>query len=277
MTAADPRAEPRIDPRLDPRIDPALRSAIVRLATVPRLLVALDFDGTLAPEVDDPERARALPAARAAIAGLRARPGTTVALVSGRALDSLARVAEADADLPLVGSHGLEVRFAAGDAPAALAADEVARLARLRARIAPLVAAVAGARIEDKPAGLAVHVRGVERGPASALDAAVRAALADETDLTLRAGKNVVELALRDATKADGLRALRGRFPVDAVLYAGDDVTDEDALAALGPHDVGIRVGPGPTVAAHRVADPASMAAVLSLLMSARESPGSAR
>ncbi len=50
------------------------------------------------------------------------------------------------------------------------------------------------------------------------------------------------------------------------MLFAGDDVTDEDALASLGPEDLGIRVGPGPTAATVRVADIAGLAAALRAL-----------
>src|SRR5690606_5213008 len=71
-----------------------LVAALDELSRVPRLLVALDFDGTLAPEVDSPDNARALPAARDAVLRLHAAPGTRVALVSGRALRSLIHVAQ---------------------------------------------------------------------------------------------------------------------------------------------------------------------------------------
>ena len=81
--AVDPAGEndPALDPALDPDLDPALAAAVDRLAAAPALLIALDFDGTLAPEVDDPAAARALPAAHAALLALHALPGTTVALV----------------------------------------------------------------------------------------------------------------------------------------------------------------------------------------------------
>lgn len=280
MTAQGPAMSDRgkaIDPVAATAIDAALRAAVERVAAVERLLVALDFDGTLAPEVDDPEAARALPSAARALDRLRALPGTTVALVSGRAMASLARVAQVDESWPLVGSHGLELRFGPGESPAPIDAADRDRLMALCARLEPLVAAVEGAWVEDKPAGFAVHSRVVDRERASALEAALRGATADDRDLTVRAGKNVLEFAVRDATKGDGLRALRERFRPDAVLFAGDDVTDEDALAVLGPGDVGIKVGTAPTVAAHRVADARTLADVLTLLAAARESPGSAR
>lgn len=134
-----------------------------------------------------------------------------------------------------------------------------------------------GAWIEDKPAGFAVHLRLVEGERASLLDCAVRAVLDAEPGLTVRAGKNVVELAVRDATKGDGLRALRQWFGADAVLFAGDDVTDEDGFAVLEPGDLGIKVGAAPTIAPHRIADPAALAEVLRRLIIAREGCGRAQ
>lgn len=254
---------------------PELRATLERFAALDRVLVALDFDGTLAPEVDDPALARALPAAHAALLRLRALPGTTVALVSGRALDSLAAVGALPDDAPLVGSHGLEVRFSAGDAPPAIDDADRARVAALRALLEPLVATTEGAWIEVKPAGFAVHTRVVDPAAATALTEAVRAeALAADPGLTVRDGKNLVEFSVRDATKGDGVQALRARFAPDAVLFAGDDVTDEDALQALEPGDVGIKVGPAPSIAAHRVAGPAEVATLLRVLAAAREARG---
>lgn len=262
------------DPALAPRpaLDADLQGALDRAADADRLLVALDFDGVLAPEVDDPDDARALPASLAALLALRELPGTTVALVSGRSLESLDRVGGMPTAVPLVGSHGLELRLSAEDAHPAVSAADAERVVALRSRLAPLVARVDGAWIEDKPAGLAVHSRLVANpDDAAALGAAVReAAAAADRGLTVRDGKNVVELSVRDATKGDGLRVLAERFSPDAVLFAGDDVTDEDALAVLGPDDVGIKVGSAPTIAPFRVVDPAAVAAVLEHLLDAR-------
>lgn len=254
-------------------VDADLQGALDRAAAADRLLVALDFDGVLAPEVDDPDDARALPASLAALLALRELPGTTVALVSGRSLASLDRVGGMPTAVPLVGSHGLELRLSSEDVRPAVSAADAERVVALRSRLEQLVARVEGAWIEDKPAGLAVHSRLVANADdAAALGTAVReAAAAADRGLTVRDGKNVVEFSVRDATKGDGLRALAERFSPDAVLFAGDDVTDEDALAVLGPDDVGIKVGWAPTIAPFRVADPAAVAAVLEHLLRSRE------
>ena len=75
-------------------LDEALVTDLRALAATPHLLVALDFDGTLAPEVDVPDDARALPEGHAAVLRLIELPDTTVALISGRALASLEHVSE---------------------------------------------------------------------------------------------------------------------------------------------------------------------------------------
>lgn len=250
-----------------------LHDALVRLAAAPRILIALDFDGTLAPEVDVPDDARALPEAHDALLALHRLDNTHVALVSGRSLASLAHVGQVPDDVPLVGSHGLEVRLSAEDVRPAATEEDRARVAALREAIAPHVEAVDGAWIEDKPAGFAVHTRVVAAEPAAQLTERVRA-VAREVDarLTHRDGKNVVEFAVRDATKGDGLELLRRELGADAVLFAGDDVTDEDALRVLHDGDVGVKVGPASTVAEHRVADPLAMAQVLMTLLRLRRS-----
>lgn len=253
-------------------LEPALLDALAAFTARDRVLIALDFDGTLAPEVDDPQQARALPAAHDALLRLSAMPGTTVALLSGRSLTSLAAVSGLPDTVPLVGSHGLELRLTAGDARPPVDAADRERVLALRSRLEPLVAATAGAWIEEKPAGFAVHVRLVDPAAAAPLLEDLRAdGLAVDPDAVVRDGKNLIEFSVRDATKGDGLRALRASASPGAVLFAGDDVTDEDALAVLEPGDVGIKVGSAPSVAPFRVADPSAVARLLQRLVVLRE------
>nr|AIA90541.1 CAZy families GH15 protein [uncultured Actinosynnema sp.] len=72
-----------------------LDTAVRRIVEVPRLLVALDFDGTVAPFTDNPADSRSLADAHLAVIRLWQLRQTTVAYVSGRALDSLRAVADA--------------------------------------------------------------------------------------------------------------------------------------------------------------------------------------
>ncbi|GMA27954.1 trehalose-phosphatase [Arenivirga flava] len=245
----------------------ALARELQRVAEVDVLLVALDFDGVLAPLVDEPGASRMLPEARAALVALAALPRTRVALVSGRGLDDLRAVGEAATGWLLAGSHGEE--FDVGDGPVPAPVDEAVR-ADLIARLEHAVAGLAGIRIERKPHGAAVHSRSADASAAERAQAAAVAAIDDLPGLKRRFGRDVLEVSLSTATKADAIEALRREAGASAVVFAGDDVTDEDALAALHPLDLGVKVGDAETVARHRVADPDAFARLLADLAGRR-------
>ncbi|HEY5222354.1 MAG TPA: trehalose-phosphatase [Microbacteriaceae bacterium] len=244
--------------------------ALAELARADRLLIALDFDGTLSPLVDSASEARVLPESAAALDELKKLPNTWVAYVSGRPLESLVRIAMADDDVLLIGSHGDEVRLGAGVEELGLADDERARLSALDARLTVLIAATPDSMLEHKPVGLGVHTRLVEPAAVPALHEAARAAADEIGGFVVREGKDILEFTVRDATKGEAVERLRAYVSASAVLYAGDDVTDEDAFVVLRDQDLGVKVGDGETAAQHRVADPHAVAVMLKLLAGAR-------
>jgi trehalose 6-phosphate phosphatase len=244
-----------------------LDAATRALAAVPRLLVALDFDGVLAPIVDVPSHARPLPASAAALAELAAMPDTAVALVSGRGRDDLAAVSGFGSPIQLIGSHGSE--FGDGD-DSPLDDEQRARLQRLTAELRALVDGEPGVTLEPKPAGVAVHVRNAPPEVGTRVLDAVRGGPATRDGIETTPGKAVLDLSVARMDKGAALDLLRERVAADAVLFAGDDVTDETAFAKLRPGDVGVKVGPGDTAAEHRVDAPPDIAALLQLLVEAR-------
>ena len=250
--------------------EPALR----RLAGTERLLVARDVDGTLAPLDDEPMRVRMLPAARSAVLALAALPETTVALVSGRTLRDLRVITEHADDSPLwlAGSHGAEYWLPGeGEPPRdedAASLDERDSLIR---RAEGLVESLPGAWIEPKTFGFALHTRLADAASTTAAQVAVDALMtAEAAGWRRRTGHDIVEYASRDEGKDTAVRLLRDRAGATAVLFAGDDVTDEDALASLGPDDLGVLVGDRPTHARVRVPDIPSLAALLGRLAELR-------
>ncbi|WP_210506391.1 trehalose-phosphatase [Naasia sp. SYSU D00057] len=254
-----------------PWLPAALRDALADLARTERLLVALDFDGTLAPVVDDPAKARALPGNRAAVRRLSELPATRVALVSGRALDSLEEVSGAGDETLLVGSHGVELRLDSPDDVFTLDEDEQARLGLLGDVLDQVADNLDEVWVEAKPAGFALHTRmATDKDSRVAHLVALSETRAEINDLTVRRGKDVLEFSVRSTTKGEAVEHLRRYTHSTAVFYAGDDVTDEDAFEALGPADLGVKIGPGTTVADHRVAGPDEVAEVLTLLADLR-------
>lgn len=236
-------------------LSPDLAAALSALAGRRPLLVASDYDGVLARLRDEPSEAVPEPGVAEAVARLAGVAGVTVALVSGRGAADLQRTSGLSGPLRWVGSHGAEY-----DGP--LTGELADRRDAVAERLASLVAPVDGAWLEVKPASVVVHVRPVpDRAVAARLLADVEAAA--DSSLTRKPGKDVLELAVTTADKGTALTRLRAELGAAGAIYLGDDVTDEDGFRALGPDDVPVKVGPGPTGARFRVPDPAGAVAVL--------------
>lgn len=244
----------------------ALGKALRDLARVPTLLVALDFDGVLAPIVHDPSTSRPLPGSAAAVKALADLPATTVAMLSGRALLDLRTVSGFAAPVRLIGSHGGEF----DDGALELTGAQRALKAELEAAVRGVVDGEPGVRMEDKPAAVVVHVRGADPGVAERVLDAVRTGPARLPGVESTEGKAVLEMAVVQVSKGAAIDTLRTRLGADAVLFVGDDVTDETAFARLRPGDVGVKVGDGETAAEHRVAAPEDVTGVLEALLAAR-------
>lgn len=252
-----------------------LEVALERLAQTEHLLVALDFDGTLAPFVDNPDDSRAIPEAADAIVKLLDVSHTTVAFVSGRAVDSLQRASEAQDGILLVGSHGAEYRFDGVDTHPPLRDEDRVHVATLSAVLDAVSAEHPGTWVEAKPAGFALHTRNLPGSAENAANAAARTAVAEALiPAKVRDGKNVLEFSILSATKGDAMRHLRDYTGATAAFYAGDDVTDEDAFAALGESDLALKCGDGDTIAGFRVDSPRAVAHVLERLAELRVATG---
>jgi trehalose-phosphatase len=118
-------------------------------------------------------------------------------------------------------------------------------------------------RVEPKPFGVALHFRSAPVAHHERIASMITDAFRRLPSVTIRRGHAIVEAAVVPTTKGDAITGLRASLGATSVLYCGDDSTDEDAFAALRRQDLGIKVGPGPTLAAARVASPDALALVL--------------
>ncbi len=269
-----------------PGPDP-LHAALVDFSAGQEILVASDFDGVIAPIVERPDQARPLSTAMLALEELAALPGTHVALVSGRSLDSLRRQANPPDGIALIGGHGAE---AEGDETLMAAVrlhelglddDRRHLLETVSGELQEIAADHRGATIERKATSTTLHTRGVDREAVQAVEQAVLSGPAMREGIHLIRGKEVLELSVSRATKGTALAAVREhlRLAPGTLLYLGDDVTDEQAFEVLDPvaGDVSIKVGEGPTAAAYRVWGPEAVADLLQWLAGLRSqatSPG---
>ena len=226
----------------------------------PRLLVATDFDGTLAPIVDDPDAATALPVVIEALRRLSRLEDTWVAVVSGRRHLELAERFGDDV-FYLIGEHGADRGHGTeADSPA---------LDRARRRVEAAVAAAPGSFSEQKKVSVAFHYRlAPDAGPALA---ELLAWADSEPELETMQGKSIVELSAIRLDKGAAVMTLRDELGADAVLFIGDDTTDESVFVVLGPGDLGVKVGPGETAAAMRVSGPEAVGDLLHRLADIRE------
>jgi trehalose 6-phosphate synthase/phosphatase len=202
-----------------------------------RLGLFLDYDGTLAEIVDHPSKARLAPAMQEALRTCAERDDTDVAIVSGRALADLRGLVDVPG-LVLVGNHGLEIE---GPGLEPFVHPELDRLVD---RTHELAAALRGVRdpgvwLEEKGATLTLHYRGAAPADHERISERARALVRD-AGFHPRDAILAVEarpLAGWDKGRAV-LHVLRARYgppwPEEVrVIYAGDDVTDEDAFRAL--------------------------------------------
>ncbi len=261
-----------------------LRIALAAFAARPRVLVAVDFDGTLAPFVTDPLQARAVPGGLEALRVAAALGGVTTAVVSGRDLATLEMLTGIGPDdgITLIGSHGAQTnrgdRAGLGSAAGAAFLDEAAAalLSTLRDELEAIRSRYPAVRLEHKPAAVVLHTRGVEPSAAVAATKAAYEAGGRHTGVHVIPGKEVVELSVSAADKGSALADLARASSSDATLYVGDDVTDERAFAALHPlsGDLTVKTGAGETVAVQRVPDPETVVELLKLFVDVRRPQG---
>ena len=220
-------------------------------------LFFLDYDGTLAPIVDDPAAAVPHPDVPELLRELGAK--YPVWIVTGRDLQALA--AFLDRPYNAIGLHGAQ-QGRIGEDVERLMSDEAAQaLNRFRRSVPP----VDGLKVEDKDQSFAVHYRDVER-EAEAQER-LRSWLETLPEmLDAIWGKKVVELRPDGLTKGTAVRRITKQHPDCTPVYRGDDTTDEDAFAALAELNreaVTVRIGEGDTCAEYRLAGPDEVVAYL--------------
>jgi trehalose 6-phosphate synthase/phosphatase len=256
-TAAHPDAGPTVLPRL-----------VARAQAAERLLLLIDYDGTLVPFARSPELARPDPEALALLRGLAARPGTEVHVVSGRSRSALERWLGA---LPIFlhAEHGLWSRPPgqpghALELPPSTWRESVLEILREYAGRTP------GSLVEEKPVGAAWHYRGAspEYGEIQANELRLHLTeILSNAPVELLKGEKVIEVRAQGIHKGLVVPGTPAGQPGWLTVAIGDDRTDEDLFGALPPDALTIKVGSGDTRAAFRLSGVPQVRALLRALL----------
>ncbi|MGH9712358.1 MAG: trehalose-phosphatase [Candidatus Acidiferrales bacterium] len=235
-----------------------------RIRAAGQLAVLLDFDGTLVGLRRRPSDVRVPRSVKGVLQRLARQQNVHVAIVSGRSLRDLHTMLEVEG-VHVFGSHGAEMK----GKKTALGSATRRALAHARRDVRTQLEVLPRIWVEDKLVSLAVHYRGARPAIVRDAHAALLRILAPlRRTLSVMNGKKVWEIQARDvAGKGARVRKLVGALPARALaIYAGDDVTDESAFAAM-PNQITIHVGRrADTHARFRLQNPAEVLRFLTRL-----------
>jgi trehalose 6-phosphate phosphatase len=226
--------------------------------------IFLDYDGTLAPIVDDPAAALISEKMRDTVRKLS--ENYQVAIISGRDLKDVKILVGVD-NIVYAGSHGFDIAYPGNSG---ISRDKWQRylpaLDRAEAELRSSLQHISGALVERKRFTVAVHYRKVDKSEISKVEEAVDNVAGRHHELRKSFGKKVFELRPDvDWDKGKALLSLVETLYTDSAqvvpLFIGDDVTDEDAFQSIKDSGVGIRVGKSGyrTAARYLLKDPAEV------------------
>jgi trehalose 6-phosphate phosphatase len=207
-----------------------------------RAAFLLDLDGTLIDIAPTPDAVVVPDGLLDSLRALRDLCGGALAIVTGRTLNDVDALL-ADAPTAVAAEHGTAVRHRPGDMPDAHGIDDPPQAWLDQARL--LTETHPGTCLEPKRHGFVVHYRGAP-GAGTTIEQAMRAMIAGAADkFVLLAAKMAWELRPAGIDKGFGVRAIMARAPFAGRLpiFIGDDVTDEDGIAAAASlGGIGLRV-----------------------------------
>lgn len=231
-----------------------LDSLDLRSLTAGNIALFFDFDGTLVEIVQHPELAQLAPATRETLKRIHNLPSSALAIVTGRDIDDVDRFL-GPLRLPVAGAHGMKRRASDGSLRSRPVDD--AAISQLHDALGPFVASNEGLHLERKFGSVALHYRARPELEQQAVEAMI-GAMRELEEFQVQRGKMVIEARTNGAGKGEAIAdflaeaPFAGRLP----LFAGDDVTDEDAFEIVNARGgITVKVGSGATQAMYRASD----------------------
>jgi trehalose 6-phosphate phosphatase len=218
-----------------------------------RIVLFLDYDGTLSPIVSRPELAVISQEMREVVKRLSEKH--TVAIVSGRMREDVEKLVGVEG-ICYAGSHGFDIIMPGHQPMIHPEAEKIIPvIAEVTRRLCQEIGSIKGILIEEKKFSAAVHYRLVKKDKVLKIKKAVNKIMKAYQGLRLMSGKKVFEI-LPDIDWDKGravrciIEALKISWKDSCVIYIGDDVTDEDAFRAVRVRGTGILVSEKPKASA---------------------------
>lgn len=219
-----------------------------RLWAAKRILLLLDFDGTLTPIVKRPEEAKLSPEMEGILKFLAKKKEFEVAIISGRSLSDLKQKIKIG-NIIYVGNHGLEIERKGENFIYPQASKSISTMKELKKILKARLGFIKGTIVEDKRVGLAVHYRMVKNSDVPELERTVRQIFRPfmkKRKIKIGHGKKILEAKppiMWDKGKAASMLLDSFKQEKPLSIYLGDDRTDEDAFSALDGKGITVFVG----------------------------------
>ncbi|MDD5566114.1 MAG: trehalose-phosphatase [Candidatus Omnitrophica bacterium] len=215
-------------------------------------MLFLDYDGTLTPIVDKPQRALLSRKTKQLLSDLTQQKDYTIVVITGRALKDIKRLVGIKG-ITYVGNHGFEIEGPQIRFRSPVYAGFRKILRKLKPEILEKVSRFKGVLLEDKGFSLSLHYRRAKRSLIPEIKTAFEGSVMTYVlthKVKTSSGKMVMEIrppVSWDKGKAVLWLFARQKFSSKAAsllpLYIGDDVTDEDAFQAVRNKGIGVHVG----------------------------------
>jgi len=220
-----------------------------RTKTASRVIIFLDYDGTLNPVALRPELALLPPRIGEILRKLAFRGNFEVGIISGRSLAEIKALIGLGG-LAYAGNHGLEIECREEAFVHPMATKASSLLKELYSQLVERLAGISGIILEDKQFSLSVHYRLVAKSEVKKVKALFREvveASEKQGKVRITEGKEVIEVRPPvDWDKGKAIEWLLSRYQAEnsVVIFAGDDVTDEDGFNFVNQiNGISIRVG----------------------------------
>jgi trehalose-phosphatase len=219
-----------------------------RIQQARKLILFLDYDGTLTPIVSRPELALCPSNVKRILEKLRDLPGVHLAIISGRSLEDV-RGKVGVTGIIYAGNHGLEIERPGRKPKKMLPSTGTRELKKITRNVRKALKDIPGILFEEKGPILSVHYRNVPRNFCSQIRHVIEDKLQPwKGRWKMVSGKMVLEIRPNiDFDKGKAVEEILGSFPFEGVLpvYLGDDQTDEDAFRVLKCRGISVFIGPG--------------------------------